>query len=514
MSDNRRLAKNTLYLYVRMLLVMAVSIYTSRIVLAALGVVDYGIYNVVGSVVALFAFLQTTMANASHRFIAYALGKNEHGYLKKIFSTSVELHLMVAIVIVLLCETIGLWFFYNKLNIPIERRAAAFIVLQLSILSSFISVCLVPYNAEIIAHERMKFYAYLSIADVFVKLFVALVITIVSADKLIWYAVLLFMVQIAMYLVYSIYCRNSFKECRFQFVADKALFKEIGTFTGWNILGHMATTMSSQGLNMLLNIYFGPALNAAKGIAQQVEHSLMQFIQNFLTAVGPQVTKSYASEKRGRMHFLLFFSTKFSFFLYVVMGLPLFLELDQVLSVWLVEVPNHTANFLRLLLLVHLSSSFFQPLNQACMATGKAGKFLVARGGTAILILLFVYVVFWLGFVPESMFVVQIIMLYIGIVIQLTIVAPLINLSKRQYLKKVVLRLTLTLISSVPIPLILWYIMEANLYRFITVSIMSVLSVFFSFYCIGLEIEEREMVMNFLCEKIPIIKRFIITFHH
>lgn len=506
MSDNRRLAKNTLYLYIRMLLVMAVSIYTSRIVLAALGIVDYGIYNVVGSVVALFAFLRTTMANASHRFIAYALGKNEQNYLRKIFSTSVELHFVIALIIVLLCETIGLWFFYNKLVIPPERLSAAFVVLQISIISCFISISLVPYNAEIIAHERMQFYAYLSITDVLLKLGIAFVVTVVDADKLIWYALLLLIMQITMFLIYAIYCRRSFPECRLKFVADKALFKEIGTFAGWNLLGHMATTLSSQGLNMLLNMFFGPAMNAAKGVSQQVEHALKQFVQNFLTAAGPQVTKSYASDNRERMHFLLFSSTKFSFFLYVVMGFPLFLELDQVLAVWLVEVPEHTANFVRLLLIAQLSSSFFQPLNQACMATGKAGKFLVARGLTSIAILVLVYVVFRLGCIPESMYIVMIIMLYLGVFIQLSIVAPLISLKKRDYFKKVVVRLMLMLLISAPIPLIILANIEANLIRFILVCFCGVISVITSFYFVGLEELERKMIVNLLSEKIPIIK--------
>lgn len=490
-----------------MLLVMAVSIYTSRIVLAALGVVDYGIYNVVGSVVALFSFLQTTMGNASHRFIAYALGRNEQGYLKQIFSTSVELHFIVAVIIVILCETVGLWFFYHKLVIPPERQTAAFVALQLSIISCFISISLVPYNAEIIAHERMQFYAYLSIVDVLIKLAIAFVITVVGDDKLIWYALLLLLMQLGMFLLYYIYCRRSFVECHFKFVADKALFLEIGKFTGWNIFGHMATTFSSQGVNMLLNMYFGPAMNAAKGVAQQVEHALMQFVQNFLTAVGPQVTKSYASDDRSRMHFLLFTSTKFSFFMYVVLGLPLFIELDFVLSVWLVELPAHTANFLRLLLIAQMSSSFFQPLNQACMATGKAGKFLVARGLTAISILLLTCLVFRMGCIPESMYIVQICMLYLGIVIQLSIVAPLIELSKRLYFKRVVLKLAAALLIAVPVPMTLYGKMETGLLRFIMVCVVSVICVVLSFYYVGMAKEERNMVFRFLKEKIPFVRK-------
>lgn len=503
MSDNRRLAKNTAYLYIRMLFVMLISVYTSRIILSNLGVVDYGIYNVVGSVVALFSFLQTAMANASHRFIAHALGKNESGLLKNIFSTSLELHFLVAVIIVLLSETIGLWFFYNKLVIPQDRMTSAFVVLQISILSCFVSICQVPLNAEIIAHEKMQFYAYLSIIDVVFKLGVVFLITIIPYDKLISYASLLLVVQIIIFLIYTIYCRRSFQECRFSFIFDKGLFKEMASFASWNLFGHLSSSLSAQGCNMLLNMFFGPALNAAKGVAQQVESAVMQFMVNFLTAVTPQITKSYAADNKERVFFLLFSSTKFSFFLYIIIALPLFFELDQVLSVWLVEVPDHTSNFLRLLLIAHLTSSFFQPLNQACMATGKAGKFLAARGVTFLFVLVFTYIVFKLGFVPESMYLVQIVFLFISIYVQLSIVAPLISLSKIYYFKKTVVPLVLTLITVIPLPFIICHFYQPSLLRFLVVCAVCVISVILSFFYIGLERQERQMVVNLLHEKIP-----------
>lgn len=509
MSDNRRLAKNTIYLYIRMLLVMAVSIYTSRIVLAAMGVVDYGIYNVVGSVVALFSFLQTAMANASHRFIAYALGKKDTDNLKKIFSTSVELHFIIAIAIVILSETIGLWFFYNKLVIPDERMTAAMWVLQISIVSCFFSICLVPYNAAIIAHERMKFYAYVSIVDVFMKLGVAFLITVIPFDKLVVYALLLLLFQIMIFIIYAVYCRRYFLEARFLLVYDKPLFKEMATYAGWNLFGHMSSSVSVQGRNMLLNVYFGPVLNAARGVAQQVENAVMQFIMNFLTAVSPQITKSYAANEKERMHFLIFASTKLSFVLYVLIAFPLFLELDQILSVWLVEVPEHTNNFLRLLILTNMSSSFFQPLNQSCMATGKAGKFLAARGITSLMILLFVFIVFSMGGIPESMYFVEIVLLYLSVYIQLSIVAPLIDLSKWKYFKKTVFRLAILLLTAVPVPTIVWMIMPVGLLRFLVVCVLCVINVLASAYFIGLEKQEKQMVMGLLMEKVPFMKKII-----
>ena len=279
-DNNKRIAKNTLFLYFRMLFLMGIALYTSRVVLNTLGVEDYGIYNVVGGVVAMFGFLNLSMSSATQRYITFALGKGDKQRLQTIFSTTLQIHTLIAGIIVLLGETIGLWFLYNKMQIPVDRMDAAFWVLQCSIISSVIMIVSVPYNADIVAHEKMSAFAYISILEAVLKLAVVYMLVIFSFDKLILYAILILAIQILIRFCYSYYCNKHFAETKYKHVWDKALFKEMTGFAGWSMFGNFSAVLFGQGLNILLNIFFGPVVNAARGVAVQVQNAIQQFVGN------------------------------------------------------------------------------------------------------------------------------------------------------------------------------------------------------------------------------------------
>ena len=313
-DNNKRIAKNTLLLYVRMLFMMGISLYTSRVVLNTLGIEDYGIYNVVGGVVAMFGFINGSMSSATQRYITFALGKGDKQRLQTVFSTTLQIHTLIALIIILLGETIGLWFLYNKMQIPADRMDAAFWVLQCSIISTVVMIVSVPYNADIIAHEKMSAFAYISILEVVLKLMIVYMLVIFSFDKLILYSFLILSIQVLIRFCYSIYCNRHFEETKYKNVWDKSLFKEMTGFAGWSMFGNLAGVLFNQGLNMLLNVFFGPVVNAARGVAVQVQNAVQQFVGNFQMALNPQITKTYAQGDLESMHKLMYRSAKFSFF--------------------------------------------------------------------------------------------------------------------------------------------------------------------------------------------------------
>ena len=353
-DNNKRIAKNTLLLYFRMLFTMAVSLYTSRVVLNTLGVEDFGVYNVVGGVVAMFGFINGSMSSATQRYITFALGKGDKTWLQTVFSTTLQIHTLIAGIIVLLGETVGLWFLYNKMQIPADRMDAAFWVLQCSIVATIVMIISVPYNADIIAHEKMSAFAYISILEVVLKLVIVYMLVVFSFDKLILYAFLLLAIQLLIRFCYSIYCNRHFEETKYRHVWDKALFKEMTGFAGWSLFGNLAGVLFSQGLNMLLNVFFGPIVNAARAVAVQVQSAIQQFVGNFQMALNPQITKTYAKGELGDMHSLMFRSARFSFFLLYFLSLPVLFETNFILTIWLKTVPENTVVFLRIMICTSL----------------------------------------------------------------------------------------------------------------------------------------------------------------
>lgn len=439
-TNNKRIAKNTLFLYFRQFLTMAVAIYTSRIVLKVLGVVDYGVYNVVGGMVAMFAFLNSALGQATQRFIAYGLEKDDLDTQRKTFSMLMNVHILIAVILLVLCETVGLWLFYNKLVIPADRHEAAFWVMQCSIATLMISVTQVPYNASIFGHERMNAYAYISIFEVLLKLGVVIMLQYVFSDKLLAYGIMMMAAQFAVAITYRIYCLHKFDNCKFSLYWSKTMFRQIFSFSSWSLIGNLAYTMNGQGMNFLINIFFGPVYNAAKGIATAVEAAVSSFVTNFLGASIPQIIKSYAAGDLDYCFKLTFKSCKFGFFLFMLVALPLISVINPILSLWLVEVPHYADIFCVLSLLYIQANTMSGTLQNVAQAIGHIRNFQLSNGVLKLLPLPFVYVLYKFGAPISTFLYVLIIFSVIGMFVQLFALRSIEKeFSIAEFLKKVTL---------------------------------------------------------------------------
>lgn len=491
-EKGKRIAKNTLLLYVRMLFMLVVGLYTSRVVLQTLGVQDFGIYNVVGGVIAMIGFLQGSLGAASSRYITYDLGKGDIDVMKKTFGNIITIHLLLAGVILLFGETIGLWFLIEKLNIPSDRHTAALWVYQFSIFTSMMAVVSVPYNAAIIAHEKMSVFAYISIYDAVAKLVIVYLLLVSPFDKLIVYAVLIFLVQCSSRIIYNIYCFRHFEETRAKLAFDKKLFREIFAFAGWTMNGNLAVIGYTQGLNILLNLFFCPAVNAARGIAVQVQSIAQQFCTNFQMALNPQITKSYAQGEFEYMHKLIIASSKFSFFILFFIALPLMLEAKQVLYWWLGVVPEYTVHFLRLILCTSLLFTLSNPIIISVHATGKLKYFQIIEGTMLLSIVPIAYLLLkFFSIPPESVFIVHIVVEICTQYVRLRIVLPMIQMKLLPYFYKVICRILLVVIIVPLLPLVVYMNMPTNIYSFITVCLVCVLCLIGGIYFLGCNREER-----------------------
>lgn len=502
-SNNTQIAKNTIFLYFRMILLMLVSLYTSRVVLSTLGIDDYGIYNVVGGFIGMFAFLNGAMAGCTQRFITIALGKGDEQNLKKVFSTCVITHGMIALIVFILAETIGLWFVLEKLVIPENRMTAAMVVYQCSIVSTMVMIMSFPYNADIIAHEKMSAFAYISIFEAFANLGVVYLLYIGLFDKLAFYAVLLLIVKVSVIVVYRIYCKRHFVESVFRWLFDKRLLKEILSFTGWNLWGGIAGTLMGQGINVLLNMFFGPAVNAARGVAVQVQSAVQMFATNFQTALNPQMMKSYASGELQAMHMLLFRSAKFTFMLLLCLMLPLMLEIDFVLGLWLKQVPEYTNVFVCFMLCISMIDAVSNPFMTASAATGKVKVYQSVVGGILLMIVPIAYVTLRLGAEPYAVFVVHFSVAVFAFVARLTIVKRLINLSVRRYIGEVILPCSFVMIPSVLFSIGIKNILPNSLAYAFTMILLSFLLVVMFSLLLGLTRNERKFILS----KIPILQQ-------
>lgn len=494
-ADNARLAKNTMFLYFRMIFIMAVTLYTSRVVLRVLGVEDFGIFNVVAGVVAMFGFLNSSMSATTQRFISFSLGKGDAN-LNKVFSTCVLTHALIALGVLVLVESVGLWFLYNKMIIPDVRMDAAFWVFQFSALSTVVTVMSIPFNADIIAHEKMSAFAYISIVEVCLKLLIVFLLDVGNIDKLVLYGFLLLLVQCGIFLTYMGYCLRHFKESRFRFVYEKKLFSEVFSFAGWNLWGYLASILYTQGLNILLNVFFGPVVNAARGLANQVDGAIRLFASNFQMAINPQIVKTYAAKDLESMHRLVFRSSKFSFFLLLALSLPVMIEAPVILRLWLSTVPDWTASFLRLMLVVVIVDSVANPLMTSAAATGRIKLYQSVLGGIQLLIVPVAYVVLRMGGEPNSVFVVHICICLIAFAVRLFIVRGMIGLSIKKYLMEVCVKSGVVTVVATVLPLTLYFSMNNSLLSAIVVVFVSLGSVAVSAYAIGLTKSERVFVSD------------------
>ncbi len=504
-NNNARIAKNTIFLYFRMILLMAVSLYTSRVVLSTLGIDDYGIYNVVGGFVTLFAFLNGAMSGCTQRFITIALGKGNQNNLKKVFSTCLITHGMIALTILILAETVGLWFVMNKLVIPADRFSAAMVVYQCSVVSTMVMVMSFPYNADIIAHEKMSAFAYISIYEAFAHLGVVFFLRCSNADKLALYAILLLLVKVTVIIVYRLYCKRYFIESKFKWLFDTSLFNEMLSFTGWNLFGSMAGTLMGQGINVLLNLFFGTAVNAARGVAVQVQSAVQMFATNFQTAINPQIMKTYAAGDLDGMHLLLFRSAKFTFMLLLCIMLPLMLEIDYVLSFWLEEVPEYANVFVCLMLCISMVDAVSNPFMTSSAATGNVRIYQSVVGSILLAIVPVAYIVLKLGGNPYSVFIVHLVIAIVAFTARIIIVRKLIDLSVREYILKVLKPCMMVGVPSIALSLLVKKLLPDSILFACIVVLVSVLLVIIASLTIGLTSNERRFVLS----KVPIIKSFV-----
>lgn len=477
-----------------MILMMVVQLYTSRVVLATLGVEDYGIYNVVGGIVAMFSFLNSAMTTSTQRYITFELGRGDFLRLKQVFITAVNIHMLISVVVIILAETIGMWFLYEKMIIPDSRLTAAVWVFQLSILTTVIAIMSYPYNAMIVAHEKMSAFAYISVGEAILKLLIVFLLEIGGFDRLIFYAILIAIVQLSIRFIYSTYCTRHFKEAKYQCFYNKSLFKEMLEFAGWNLWGNLASSLSGQGQNMLLNVFFGPAVNAARGVAVQVQATIHNFSSNFQMALNPQITKNYASGDLKEMHLLIQRSSRFSFFLLLCISLPLIIETPFILNVWLKNVPDYTVSFIRIMLCISMIDATANPLMISASATGNVKKYQSTVGGIILCILPISYIVLKLGAEPWGVLIVHLCICCIAYIVRLLIVKPLIRLDLISFSKNVILRcIAVALISSV-LPFFIHRIIPNVWYYSIIVIIVSFVSAGLTAYFAGLDMHERFII--------------------
>lgn len=493
-TNNKRIAKNTLLLYFRSIFLILINLYTSRVILQSLGVSDYGIYNVVGGVVTMFTMLSNSMASASQRFISYALGEDDFEQLKRVFRTSLTLHVVLAFIVVLLIEVFGVWFLYTKLNIPTERIKVAFWVLQFSIATLFINIVSVPYNSAITAHEKMSAFAYISIVEGGLKLFVAIGLFFLPYDRLFLYSILMFLVSLLIRMIYTIYSHRMFEETRnVKMGVENSLFKEMFSFAGWNLFGNGSYLLRNQGVDILLNLFFGVTVNAAKGICNHVQAAVYQFVSNFQMAITPQLTMSVAQKDYGRTHTLVFQGGRFSFYMLSLFAVPLIVSAPEILSLWLVEVPEYSIIFIRWTLLYLLLDSLSRFLITSVLAYGKIKKYQIVVGGTKLLTLPLVYVWLMLGGSPVTGILANIIIEVVCLGQRLYYNSKYNGLSWQLYLLRIVLPCwSIFLITIIPSFLIRFFL-SSNIIILVASSLLITTSIIGMF---GLNNSERHMLIG------------------
>ncbi len=503
-QNNRRIAKNTMLLYFRMLITLFVGLYTSRVVLATLGVSDYGLYSVVGGVIGMFGFLTGMLSAGTQRFITYEIGTGNSGNLKKVFSTSLCMYLMLAGVILLLGETIGLWFVSNKMNFAPGRETAAIWVYQFTVITAIVALIQAPFMASLIAHEKMDIYAYMSIYDVMMKLVIVYFIRLTRFDKLIFYAFLLMLVSLSSTVIYNIYCQRKYPECRFRFSFDKESFKKMFSFSAWDMVGNMAGICQTQGVSIVINMFCGTVVNAAQGIANQVNGIIMQFVNNFLVAVNPQIVKYYATGQVKEMVNLVFNTAKYGAYLVLFFAIPTFIETEYILEIWLGEYPPLAPVMLRIMLL----QSFFQALGiptvKAVHAVGRLKEVNVTIGLLLLSILPICFFMLQIGASPELTVLASVLPWLFAIPIRLFWLKRFCGFPARQFIGEVLLKVFLMAAVLFALPCAIRYFVAfgSGLVEFLVVGTVSVLWTAFVIYYFGLSKDARQQLKQFVLRKL------------
>lgn len=483
---------------------MFISLYTSRVILNALGVEDYGIYNVVGGFVTMFSLLSGSLSSAISRFITFELGKKDEEKLKRVFSSSVTIQIGLSLIILLIAETIGLWFLNYKMVIPVGRMTAANWCFQFSIITFAINLISVPYNAAIIAHEKMSAFAYISILEAIGKLTVAWCIAYSPIDKLVYYGLLLALIAVTIRFLYGWYCKRHFVECSYHFIYDHSLLKQMFSFAGWNFFGTGSWLLMTQGVNILMNIYFGVVVNAARGIATQVDHAVMSFVNNFTTAINPQITKSYASDNKEYMFRLMFKGAKLSYFLILFFAVPILCETEMILQIWLKMVPDYAVTFIRLTIIISMIYSISLTMITAMYATGDIKKYQMIVGGSGMLVFPMAWGSFLFGCPPETAYWSMLLIYVLQFVLRLFLLREMVGMSIRDYMKEVFLKVTLTTIVAFSLPIVICIFLDASYIRFSILLFTSFILTLASIYLIGLSIDERDFLLNQITKKMKL----------
>lgn len=502
-ASNKRIAKNTAMLYVRMLLTMAVSLYTSRIVLKALGVVDMGIYNIVGSIVLFLGFINSSMSIAVQRFLTYDIGKKDDEALSRTFNSSILIHAFIALIVAVVAEVFGVFMLDNILNIPAERHNAAIFVFHISIITCCIGILRVPFNGMIIAQERMSIFAYLSILEAFMSLIIAFVISKASIDRLKLYSLLMMLSALIISISYIICCIRQFRDIKINLHYDSTTFKRLLGFASWSAFGELAWGFTNQGVNFVLNIFFGPIVNTARGISYQVQSIVMRFVSSFQTAVNPQITKRYAAGEKDSLYELVFRTTCFSYYLVLVLSLPLMLNMDFILSLWLEEYPSTTKIFCILILVNCLIDIIPNLLASVAKAHGRIRNYQLAVSIVLALNLPLSYVVLKMGFPAYSTYIVYAFISSLLLFTRLILLKNMMQFPISRFVKEVVIPLLLITILVLPIPLVTKYFIDVNIYvDFLVISIVAVLTIAIVIYKIGLKESERMLLNDIVKRKI------------
>ncbi len=481
-----------------------ISFFTSRVILQSLGVVDYGIYNIVGGIVSLFIFFNTALSSATGRFLSYEIGRGDKDRLIKTFASSFVIHFCIGVILVVLIETIGLWYVKHKLNVPLERFDAAIIVYHISAFTCFLNIIQVPFNASITSHEKMSTFAYISILDALMKLGIAYALYMFGGDRLVLYAFLLMCSVILINLIYIIYCKRNFEECRFSFRMDKTIALPILRFSGWDLYGNLSVMIRSQGLNVLQNYFFGPIINASTAVANTVLNAIMGFTDNFLVAVRPQIIKQYATRQYDSFQNLVFNSSKYSFYLLLLTTLPLLIEANFAMDLWLKEVPQYAVIFCQLSIINNWISILFRSVVIAINATGQIKQISFINGTIYILVLPVSYVMLRMGFGPTIPFILNILFLLLGhTIFSMIVVKKLMPFFEvRRFFREVLLKCSLITLLSVSVPLLLHMLLQEGGARFFVVCSCSVLWTLLVLWSIGISKEERLRLINLVCNKL------------
>lgn len=500
-ENTKRVAKNSIFLYIRMILIMFVTLYTSRVILNTLGETDYGVYNVIAGMISMLTFLNSSITGATQRFLTFELGKSEEGDFCKVFGVALIIHVALAVIVVVLIELAGSWFLVNKLVIPSDRLSAARLVFHTATVVTALSIIQSPLNAAIIAHERMSFYAVSSVFEAFSKLGVACLLYNATCDKLVLYGSLILVVQTVLFVVYALYCRFGLENCKPRIVYDRHLFTSILSFSGWNLFGSMAWMLKGQGGNILLNMYGGPVVNAAAGISSQVTSAVRNLVSGFQTAVNPQITKNLASGNISFMIRMMNSSSKISYFLTLCIVLPLGIEADFVLQKWLVNVPDYSVLFLRISLAELLIHTLSGTLITGIMASGKIKSYQIFVGLIMMSSLLFS--VFFLrdGFPICTVLVVSAAIMLFAHFTRLLFAHHILGMSIKVYFKDVLTPIMTVSITSMLIPLYIVHNCSESWFRLFFIIVASIVSLFISVLVFGLDKDEKRLIKSFVCNE-------------